>query len=220
MGNPRAKEGEREAGGREEQDGRPKIFARRYQPSKPGWGKVLFESLCDAFMALVVPALAPGAQTKMEVPLVLLHLLWLQLFFILMGPISFSCKAEFWKFAREMCANKTEDELPTHRACLSYSFGLLGLLLYLRIYTYQFARRALQLAKDSPYLKDAQQVGPHRAFCSESAARELFKSNEYTCLSDDAELLPFAHYLRGCQGLRIPPLWRPLLPEKLCEMSA
>ena len=34
-----------------------------------------------------------------------------------------------------------------------------------------------------------------------------------TC--EDADLIGFAHYLRGCKGLRIPEEWKPLIPTRL-----
>ena len=47
-------------------------------------------------------------------------------------------------------------------------------------------------------------------------ARELFANASYQdddC--SDANLKEVIVYLRGCKGLRIPPDWRPLLPEHL-----
>ena len=60
---PKGKKGPR----REDENGRPIIFARRYCPSKDCWGKTLWECLVDAFRSIVVPTLQPGAQTKVEV---------------------------------------------------------------------------------------------------------------------------------------------------------
>ena len=47
-------------------DGRPKIFARRYCPSTECRGKVIWEGLCDSFMAYVLPHVEDGSQTKHE----------------------------------------------------------------------------------------------------------------------------------------------------------
>ena len=48
------------------EDGRPKIFARRYSPEK-GWGKQFFESCVDAYMEIVDLELGGTcAATKME----------------------------------------------------------------------------------------------------------------------------------------------------------
>ena len=51
-------------------------------------------------------------------------------------------------------------------------------------------------------------VEPSQAFL-------LFASEDYNDLCEDADLLTFVFYLRGCKGLRIPPEWRPLMPAKL-----
>ena len=80
------------------------------------------------------------------------------------------------------------------------------------MYTRRFARRALEIVEQSPHAPvDAVEL---RSPSSEEA-RRLFQSEQYDTLADDALMLPFVIYLRGCKGLRIPAEWRCLMPERL-----
>lgn len=46
-------------------------------------------------------------------------------------------------------------------------------------------------------------------------ARCAFAQADYGDRCEDGNLVEVVHYLRGLRGLRIPALWRSLLPEKL-----
>ena len=81
------------------------------------------------------------------------------------------------------------------------------------MYTREFARRALEIMQMSEKWEPPQSL-PEEAESGE--AMKLFQALQYEDdLAYDADLIGLAHYLRGCTGLRIPELWRPLMPGKL-----
>ena len=86
------------------------------------------------------------------------------------------------------------------------------------MYTRLFARRALELVESHVEPEDGIYVReklPSRFGKSSQDVWDQFHQAEYTELCDDAELLPFVVYLRGCTGLAIPAKWRPLIPTHL-----
>ena len=94
-------------------DGRPVIFARRYLPTSSK-GKLLWESLVDAFADNIAPLLPAGTQTKQEESF--LHLVaWLLKFVLSIFESSWRphlAKAAFWTFGKAFCNEASEEDMP------------------------------------------------------------------------------------------------------------
>ena len=81
-----------------------------------------------------------------------------------------------------------------------------------RMYTRKFARRALEIVQKSPHLCLGQEALPSMPA---QDVRTLFASEQFWDMCEDALMVSFVAYLRGCKGLAIPPLWRDLIPKRL-----
>ena len=81
----------------------------------------------------------------------------------------------------------------------------------LREYTSCFAKRMMKVFAGLKKQLPAVQVQTDPS----ASAKELFAAATYEDQCSDANLREVIFYLRGCTGLRVPPSWRPLLPEYL-----
>ena len=81
----------------------------------------------------------------------------------------------------------------------------------LRTYTKAFGSRLVKLFG---YLRD-QVTAVKVATAGMGSAIDLFREATYGDPCQDAELIEVVRYLRGCEGLSIPPEWRALLPTHL-----
>lgn len=78
------------------------------------------------------------------------------------------------------------------------------------MYTPAFAKKAFELFVRAQY-----QEFSNKEENSDSEAMRMFAEASLSDLGEDAGLVEFVHYLRGCTGLCIPTAWRPLLPVRL-----
>ena len=81
------------------------------------------------------------------------------------------------------------------------------------MYTRQFARRALEVMQTGGRTLPRSEY-PLQEVHEEEALR-LFSTLSFNDKCEDAGLVDFAHYLRGCTGLCIPERWKPLIPRRL-----
>lgn len=81
------------------------------------------------------------------------------------------------------------------------------------IYTRAFACKAVRVFTQNVHMRRETQHPWQEATCEQ--ARSMFAQLEYDDLWEDAGLVSVVRYLRGCQGLSIPPQWKPLLPTRL-----